>query len=87
MAGKRSSAGERLRARRMQLGLSLRDVQRASRRVAKELRNRSFNLPVSRLHFYETSHATPSAYRLYTLARLYGCKLSEILAWYGIPSG
>jgi len=85
MAGQRTSAGKRLRARRMQLELSLRDVQRASSRVAKELRNRSFILPVSRLHFYETRNSTPSAYRLYTLARLYGCKLSEILAWYGIP--
>ncbi len=85
MAG-RISPGDRLRARREQHGLSLRDVQRASARIAKELRNGSFNLPVSRLHFYETSHSTPSAYRLYTLARLYGCKLSEILGWYGIPS-
>ena len=81
-----SSAGERLRARRLQLGLSLRDVHRASTRVAKELRNLSFSLPVSRLHFYETSESIPSAYRLYTLARLYGCKLSEILGWYGIPA-
>jgi len=84
---RRASAGERLRARRMELGLSLRDVQRASSRVAKELHNRSFNLPVSRLHFYETRDVTPSAYRMYTLARLYGCKLSEVLAWYGIPGG
>jgi len=83
---RRTNPGDRLRAKREQLGFSLRDVQRASARIGKQLRNRSFNLPVSRLHFYETSVSTPSIYRLYTLARLYGCKLTEVLGWYGIPS-
>ena len=83
---RRTKPGDRLRAKREQLGFSLRDVQRESVRIGKKLRNRSFNLPASRLHFYETSPSTPSVYRLYTLARLYGFKLSEILAWYGIPS-
>jgi transcriptional regulator with XRE-family HTH domain len=80
-----TGAGDRLRATREELGMSLRDVHRASGSVAKELRNRSFVIPISRLHFYETEDATPSIYRLYTLARLYGRKLPEILAWYGIP--
>ena len=83
---RRTKPGDRLRAKREQLGFSLRDVQRASARIGKKLRNRSFILPPSRLHFYETSASTPSVYRLYTLALLYGCKFSEILAWYGIPS-
>jgi hypothetical protein len=70
----------------MKLGFSLRDVQWESSRIAKELRNRSFTVTASRLHSYETREAMPSAYRLYTLARLYRCKLSEMLAWYGIPT-
>ena len=82
----RITAGKRLRERREQLGMSLRDVQRASVIIAKELRNRSFAIPSSRLHFYETSYATPSAYRLYTLARLYRHTLREVLTWYGIPA-
>jgi len=82
----RINAGNRLRASREALGMSLRDVHRASAALARKLRNRSFVVPVSRLHFYETQASTPSAYRLYTLARLYGCKLHELLSWYGIPA-
>ena len=81
----RSSAGDRLRATREELGMSLRDVHRASGRLARELRNRNFVIPSSRLHFYETQDATPSVYRLYALARLYGRSLAEVLTWYGIP--
>ena len=83
---KESNAGERLRAAREALGMSLRDVHRASKSIAKKLRNPRFVLPSSRLHFYETGGATPSAYRLYTLARLYRRRLSQVLAWYGIPA-
>ena len=81
----RTSAGDRLRVSREQLGMSLRDVHRASDQVARKLRNRSFAVPSSRLHFYETHKVTPSVYRLYTLARLYRRKLTEVLTWYGIP--
>ncbi len=83
---KRASAGDRLRASREYLGMSLRDVQRFSSSLAKRLRNRNFAIPSSRLHFYETSNSTPSIYRLYTLAHTYGYKLATVLSWYGIPS-
>ena len=66
--------------------MSLRDVHRASAAVARELRNRSFVVPSSRLHFYETQDATPNVYRLYTLARLYRRRLNEVLTWYGVPA-
>ncbi len=83
---RRINAGNRLRASREALGMSLRDVHRASASIAKELRNRNFIVPWSRLHFYETRASTPSVYRLYTLARLYRRKLNELLSWYGIPA-
>ncbi|HXU18154.1 MAG TPA: helix-turn-helix transcriptional regulator [Terriglobales bacterium] len=78
-------AGDHLRIRREELGMSLRDVHRASNQVARELGNRSFVVPSSRLHSYETHKVTPSIYRLYTLARLYRRRLTEVLTWYGIP--
>jgi cyanate lyase len=65
--------------------MSLRDVHRMSAKVGKKLASRSFVISPSRLHFYETHPATPSIYRLYTLACIYGRKLSDVLAWYGIP--
>jgi len=82
---RRNSAGDRLRISREKLGMSLRDVHRASNQVARQLRNRSFAVPSSRLHFYETHKVTPSVYRLYTLSKVYRRKLTELLTWYGIP--
>jgi len=81
----RSNPGERLRARRVSLGLVLRDVERASVNVARELRNPAFILPASRLHDIEVKGVVPSIHRLYTLTRVYEGELREFLSWYGIP--
>jgi|HubBroStandDraft_4_1064222.scaffolds.fasta_scaffold114485_1 hypothetical protein len=78
--------GRHLRTRRLSLGLTLRDVYVASLSLARELRNPAFVLPPSRLHEIETKKITPSVYRLYTLSRVYRCRLNELLSWYGIPS-
>jgi len=79
--------GQHLRTRRLSLGLTLRDVHVASLGLARELRKPAFVLPASRLHDIETKKITPSIYRLYTLARVYRCRLTELLSWYGIPPG
>lgn len=78
-------AGRHLRTRRLGLGLTLRDVHMASLGVARQLRKPGFVLPPSRLHDIETKKITPSVYRLYTLSRVYRCRLNELLSWYGIP--
>jgi hypothetical protein len=75
--------GQHLRARRLSLGLTLRDVHMASLSLARELRKPAFVLPPSRLHEIETKKMTPSVHRLYTLA--YRCRLNELLSWFGIP--
>jgi hypothetical protein len=77
--------GQHLRTRRLSLGLTLRDVHMASLSLARDLRKPAFVLPPSRLHDIETKNITPSVYRLYTLARVYRCRLNELLSWYGIP--
>jgi hypothetical protein len=77
--------GQHLRARRLSLGLTLRDVHMASLSLARELRKPAFALPPSRLHDIETKEMTPSIHRLYTLTRVYRCRLNELLSWYGIP--
>jgi transcriptional regulator with XRE-family HTH domain len=76
---------QHLRARRLSLRLSLRDVHTASLSLARELRNPAFVILPSRLHDIEKKKITPSIHRLYTLARLYKCRLNELLSWYGIP--
>jgi hypothetical protein len=77
---------QHLRARRLSLRLTLRDVHTASLGLARELRNPAFVILPSRLHDIETKKIVPSIHRLYTLARLYKCRLNELLSWYGIPS-
>jgi hypothetical protein len=69
----------------MGLGLSLRDVHRASLKLAQKLRNRKFTVPASRLHDCEVKNVIPSIHRLYTLARVYGCDFRELCSWYGVP--
>jgi transcriptional regulator with XRE-family HTH domain len=80
-----SKPGQHLRTRRLSLGLTLRDVHVASLSLARELRKPAFVIPPSRLHDIEMKKMTPSIHRLYTLARVYRCRLNELLWWYGIP--
>jgi len=82
---RRRAPGERLRALRVALGFSLRDVHRASVILSKRLQNSGFVLPPSRLHEFETRSVIPSIHRLYTLAIVYRYKMTEFLAWYGVP--
>lgn len=82
---RRRGPGERLRAVRVVLGLTLRDVHRASVPLSKDLRNSKFQVPISRLHEFETRNVVPSIHRLYTLASIYGHEITELLGWYGIP--
>jgi transcriptional regulator with XRE-family HTH domain len=82
---RRRGPGERLRALRLVLGMSLREVHQASIALSKRLRNSEFLLPASRLHEFETRSVVPSIHRLYTLASVYGYEITDLLGWYGIP--
>jgi transcriptional regulator with XRE-family HTH domain len=82
---RRCGPGERLRALRLVLGLTLREVHQASITLSKRLRNSEFLLPPSRLHEFETRNVVPSIHRLYTLACAYGYEMADFLDWYGIP--
>ena len=82
---RRPTAGERLRSRRLSLGLTLRDVQQFSVTLSRKLQNSKFALPASRLHDFETKDTVPGVHRMYVLAKAYACEVRELLAWYGIP--
>jgi len=77
-------AGQKLRARREKLGLTLRQVEEASAAIAQANQSDEFNLPLSRLSDIETKGMTPSIHRLYTLSAVYRLELPELLKWYGI---
>src|SRR5207245_10612608 len=77
-------ACNKLRASRERLGLTMRDVESASMRLAARHGNDEFVINPSRLSDIETKGLVPSVYRLYTLAIVYRCDLREILSWYGV---
>jgi transcriptional regulator with XRE-family HTH domain len=76
--------GEMLRANREALGMSLRDVESASVRLAKLQDNDEFQLTISRLSEIENKGTAPSIFKLHALAMIYRKKTSELLRWYGI---
>src|ERR1700749_3292372 len=77
-------AGKSLRTLREKLGLTMRDVETSSARVADKYRNEEFSIPPSRLSDIETKGILPSIYRLYTLSVIYRRDVRELMSWYGV---
>jgi transcriptional regulator with XRE-family HTH domain len=78
------SGGQNLRILREKLGLTMRDIETASERIAKKHANEEYLIPISRLSDFETKGVIPSIYRLYSLAVIFRRELRELLAWYGV---
>jgi transcriptional regulator with XRE-family HTH domain len=78
------TGGPNLRALREKLGLTMRDIETASERIARKRGNEEYLIPISRLSDFETKGVIPSIYRLYSLAVIYRRDLREILSWYGV---
>ena len=81
------AAGANLRALRERLGLTMREVETASARIAERHTNDEFVVSPSRLSDIETKGSVPSIFRLYSLAVIYRCDVREVLSWYGIDLG
>ncbi|MBV8890872.1 MAG: helix-turn-helix transcriptional regulator [Acidobacteria bacterium] len=79
-----TGAGQQLRLLREKLGLTMRDVEVASGLIAGKHGNDDFSVTLSRLSDIETKGVIPSIYRMYSLAVIYRCNLSQVLAWYGV---
>src|SRR4030088_146628 len=79
-----AAAGKNLRTLREKLGLTMRDVETSSARIAEKYRNEEFSIPPSRLSDIETKGILPSIFRLYTLSVIYRRDLRELLTWYGV---
>jgi transcriptional regulator with XRE-family HTH domain len=77
-------AGQKLRMRREELGLTGRHVELMSARLADKHANSGYAIPFSRLSEIESKGAVPSLYRLYSFAVIYRCDLRELLRWYKI---
>jgi len=76
--------GLSLRQMREKLGLTMRDVETASEKLARKRGNVGYFVPISRLSDVETKGITPSIYRLYALAIIYHSNFREMLRLYGV---
>lgn len=77
--------GLRLRQAREKLGLTYRDVERASYKLALRRGHPQFILHISRLADIENHGVVPSLHKLYALGVIYHLKPSQIAAWYEAP--
>ncbi len=80
------SAGEDLRKIRERLGLTMRQVESASQKIAELHGSEEYLVPISRLSDIETKGVIPSIYRLYSLAAIYHREMAGLLHLYGIDS-
>jgi transcriptional regulator with XRE-family HTH domain len=76
--------GRKLRSMREQLGLTLRDVHKASLQLASRHRNRRLVLSPGRLSMIETKNEVPSIFRLYALSIIYRTDIKDLLTFYGL---
>ncbi len=77
--------GLRLRQVRERLGLTYRDVERASFELAVRRGRPEFVLRISRLADIENHATIPGLHKLYTLAAIYHLNPVEIFKWYEVP--
>jgi hypothetical protein len=76
--------GQKLRKRREDLGLRVREVEEASIQIAERRKNSEYIVIISRLSEIENRGTIPSIYRLYSLCSIYRLDLADVLEWYGV---
>src|SRR5579864_5863444 len=77
--------GLRLRQARERLGLTYRDVERASYELAARRGRPELILHISRLADIENRGVTPGLHKLYTMAVVYHLSLLAIFRWFIVP--
>jgi transcriptional regulator with XRE-family HTH domain len=81
------SAGTKLKELRLRVGLTLRDVEARSLKLAEEKKNRDFFISRGWLNNVENGSYTPSIYKLYSLSVIYDDSWSNILGFFGVRPG
>jgi transcriptional regulator with XRE-family HTH domain len=77
-------AGQKLKQVRERLGLTYREVEEYSGRIARVRGSEEYSIALSRLSDIENKRTMPSLYRLYSLCAIYRLEMTEVLSWYGI---
>ncbi len=77
-------AGQRLRQIREERGLTLKDVEEQSQRLAEKTQIMDYLITAGRVSRVENSNTLPSLYKLATLSFIYELPLAEMFDIYGI---
>jgi hypothetical protein len=77
-------SGKLLRAERIRVQLSTRDVERLSRKIADEKKSRDYYISHGWLTDAENGAYVPGLFKLYTLSVIYKRRYDEILGFFGI---
>ena len=77
-------AGRRLRAERLRVRLSTREVARRSQIIAKQRSNQEYCISHAWLTEVENGKFMPGIFRLHSLSLIYGRRFDELVAFYGI---
>jgi len=77
-------AGEQLRKLRIRLGITTRDVESISQRIAEEEKNQEFQISNAWLTQLENSDSVPSIFKVYSLAAIYHVKFTDLLLCFGL---
>ena len=79
-----TSTSKFLKKTREKLGLGLKEVEEASRRIGGAEGNEEFYISAARLHQIENEGSVPSMFKIFSLSAIYGIDFLEILRRYGI---
>jgi len=79
-----SHPGDHLRKLRINLGITTRDVEYLSQRIAEEENNTEFQISNGWLTQLENSDSVPSLFKLYSLAVIYHVKFTDLLLFFGV---
>src|SRR5215470_5332315 len=82
----RLNSGSSLKELRLRLGITVRDVEDQSQRIAEVQGNPEFFVSNNWLTRLENTGAVPSIHKLFTLSAIYRVRLSELLPIFGIDS-
>lgn len=79
-----SDAGERLRAKRERRRLSIRDVEKLSRKIVEEKNNPAYYVSHNWVSDLENGRSQPRLTKFQSLSLIYGCDITEILSIFGL---
>jgi transcriptional regulator with XRE-family HTH domain len=78
------AAGDQLRKLRIRLGITTRDVENLSQKIAEEEKNPEFQISNPWLTQLENSDSVPSIFKLYSLAAIYHVKFTDLMLCFGV---